>query len=321
MIIGITGGTSGLGKRFVEYLLNKGYKTKVLVRETSQIEDLRKWGAELIFGDITNSKSLASFIEGIDICYHFAAEVSSATKKRLISVNIEGTANICNVILEKNPNCKLVYCSSIVVKEVRFYNKFLLSNYALSKFYAEKLIDRLVRKKQLRATIIYPGYIYGPYDRNFMPMVIKMLQYGLPFLIKGGEKNAPIIYVDDLCELFYLAGINDVSLGKKYVSLRRNKLGIHDFLNIIASKKNYPFPKKIYPKLPLVIYAIILDKFYKLFSINSTPKINLRVINALSNRANYFNDKAVQELGWDQKISIPDGVEKALTWQSKNIQL
>jgi nucleoside-diphosphate-sugar epimerase len=320
-MIGITGGTGGLGKRLTEYILAKGYMVRVLVRKTSQVNDLAKWGVELVYGDINDPGSLVAFIKDLDICYHLAAQVALATKEQLFKVNVVGTKNICEAILKYNSNCRLVYCSSIGVKSVRFYNKFLLSNYTISKYKAEKIVDRYVKKHHLKTSIIYPGCIYGPYDRNFMPTVIKILKYGLKFTIKGGERNAPVIYVDDLCELLYLTGIKDIALGKKYVSLKKSDIGIHGFLKIVADKMNYPFPQKAYPKLPLVMIAFVLDKFYKIFGFKSTPKINMRLIGILSNKAKYFNEDAIKDLGWDQRVTIPEGIDKALAWYKDELQI
>jgi nucleoside-diphosphate-sugar epimerase len=167
-MIGITGGTSGLGKRLTEYLITKGYKVKVLARQTSQVNDLVKWGVELVYGDINEPTSLIPFIKDIDLCYHLAAQLTATTKERLFTVNVTGTKNICEAIIKYNSNCRLVYCSSIVVKGVHFYNRAFLSNYTISKYKAEKIVNVFEKKYHLKAGIIYPGYIYGPYDRNYM---------------------------------------------------------------------------------------------------------------------------------------------------------
>lgn len=314
-MVGITGGTSGLGKRLTEYLISKGYRVRVLVRKTSQVTDLVKWGVELVYGDINDPASLVGFIKDIDICYHLAAQVALAPGEQPSNVNIVGTQNICDAILKYNLDCRLVYCSSLVVTGIRFYNKFLQSSYAISKYKAEKIVDEYVKKHQLKACIIYPGYIYGQYDRNFMPVVLKILKHGLKFMIKGGEKNAAVVYVDDLCELFYLAGIKDIALGKKYVSVKKSDIGIHGFLKMVAEKMNYPFPQKVYPKVPLLLIALILGEIYKIFGLRSTPKIDVRLIEALSYNPKYFNDNTIRELGWDQQVTISEGIDKAIAWQ------
>lgn len=316
-IIGITGSTGGLGTRLAEYLISKGFKLKALVRRTSNVDALINLGVELVYGDISNPNSLIDFIRNVDICYHIAAQVASTTREQFFEVNVNGTKNVCDAILKYNPSCRMIYCSSIVVKNVNFITKFTLSNYTMSKYEAEKIVD-MYMKNGLRATVIYPGYIYGPYDKNFIPSIVKMLKYGIKFLVTGGEKNAPVVYIDDLCELFYLAGINEIAIGKKYVSLKENEIGIHVFLKIIARKMNYPFPKKIYPKIPLVVIAFILDKIYRLLRRKKQPKINMRIIGALSNRAKLFNYDAVKDLGWDHRVSIIEGIDKALAWHKDN---
>lgn len=315
MIVGVTGGTSGFGKRLVEYLITLGYHVKVLVRKTSQVRELLAWGAELVYGDINEPDSLTPLIQNINICYHIAAQVASASKEQLYKTNITGTKNICEAIVNTNPDCRLIYCSSIIANDIRFYNKFLKSNYALSKYKAENTVSEYVQKHRLKASIISPGYIYGPYDRNFMPNVLKTLQYGLKFMIHGGEKNAAVVYTDDLCDLFRRAGENDIALGKKYIAVNESNYGIHHFFKIVAGKMNYPFPQKKYPKLPLLLTALVLEKTYKALGLQSTPPISIRLVDTLSYSSKRFSDRAFRELGWKQQTSIPEGIEKALNWQ------
>jgi nucleoside-diphosphate-sugar epimerase len=73
--------------------------------------------------------------------------------------------------------------------------------------------------------------------------------------------------------------------------------------------------------LPMVMIAFMLDKFYKIFDFKSTPKINMRLIGILSNRAKYFNGDAIKDLGWDQRVTIPEGIDKALAWYKDELQV
>jgi nucleoside-diphosphate-sugar epimerase len=310
MIIGLTGATGGFGKRLTELLIAKGLTVRVLARPTSKIDDLVNWGAEIMFGDINQPETLVSFIAGLNICYHIAAQVTTAPNEELRRVNEEGTRNICETIIRHNQECRLVYCSSIVAKNVHFYNRLFQSDYTMSKYRATRIVKNFIKRKLIRASIIYPGYIYGPYDKNFLPTLIKILQQGLPFMIHGGEKNAPIIYSDDLCELFHLAGTKKIAIGKEYVSLRRSEIGIHGFLKILAQKTQCSYPNMVLPKLPLVLAAFIA----KLLNLKLANKLNMRVIGGLSNHATYFNDAAKQDLGWDHKVSIQEGIDKALSY-------
>lgn len=316
MKIGITGATGGLGQRLAEILCSRGHQVRALVRKTSNTADLRAWGIALVYGDITDPSSLPDFVEGLDICYHIAAQVASASKDQLILTNVNGTRNICDSILQLNPLCRFVYCSSIVVKNVTWRNRFFMSDYTISKYKAEQVV-LYAQKRGLRITIIYPGYIFGPHDRNFMDTALKLVRYS-KFVVKGGEKNAPLVYVDDLCELFYLAGLKEIAIGKKYVSLKESEIGIHRFLEMLANKIDCPFPRRVYPKFPLVMAAFFLDKGFRALRLKGKPKLNMRMIGALSARAMHFHHEAVKDLGWDHTVSLPDALERAYLWYQTN---
>lgn len=314
IIIGITGSTGGLGRRLSEILNQKGFRLKCLVRSKAKAEFLDKMGVELVYGDINNKESLKLFVQGIDICIHIAAQVSAASKEQLEKVNVEGSVNVCEALYWYNQTCRLIYCSSIVVKNYRPYKKLFYSDYTISKYHAEKAVDTFSDK--LRITVIYPGYIYGYYDKLLIPMIANMLKNGLPFLSKGGETNAPIVFVDDLCELFYQAMINEKAIGKKYVSLERNDTGMHDVVRMVAELLEYKYPTKIYPKIFIRIRMRINKWLNALFHKNY-PVLSLREINILSNHGQYFNN-AYAEIGWKQNTSIYKGVKEAVNWYKEN---
>lgn len=66
-IIVVAGGTGNLGGRIVSALLDKGAEVRVLVRSTSNLENishLEKIGAKVIFADMTNEKEIATACSG-----------------------------------------------------------------------------------------------------------------------------------------------------------------------------------------------------------------------------------------------------------------
>jgi nucleoside-diphosphate-sugar epimerase len=246
MKIGITGSTSGLGRRLTEYLLNKNFTLKLLIRNKTKAMEI--FGAsekiEYQCGDIINQNDIIDFVKGIDICYHIAAQVDHAPVKQYYLINVDGTKNICEAILNYNNTCKLIYCSSIATLRVTQFNKPLMTDYTKSKYYAEKIVEKYM--STINICIIYPGLIYGPHDRSLLPQLLQGIKRGIPFLISGGEKNVPIIYIDDLVELFFKAGMSEKSRSQKYISVKNSDIGIHGLIQKIAdkAKMQYSQPKK-----------------------------------------------------------------------------
>ncbi|HAT4356447.1 NAD(P)-dependent oxidoreductase [Clostridium perfringens] len=313
MLIGITGATGSLGRRLTEILIKQGYNVRCLVRKNSNYEFLINEKVEIIYGDILDFNSLKLFVNDLDICIHLAAQVSKSKKKVLFNINVNGSINICEALLQFNPSCRFLYCSSIVVRNYKSYKKLFYSDYTISKYKAEKAINKYMKK--LKTTIIYPGYIYGYYDNLVIPTIKNMLKNGLDFLVKGGERNAPIIFVDDLCDLFIKAMLNDNAINKKYVSLQENSLGMHYVVKKVANILNYQTPKKIYSKFLIRIIMKIYKCRNKLFKSNKNI-LSLREINILSNSAIYFNN-AKEDINWEQKTSIDEGLNKAVEFYIK----
>lgn len=186
MLIGITGATGGLGRRLTEILLERGCSVRCLIRNSSNLNMPNSENLEIVTGALSDKYSLAKFVKGIDICVHIAAQVTATSKEALFETNVTGTRNLCEAIEENNKGCRLVHCSSIVVRELLFYQRPFVSNYTMSKYYAEQVVNQYSNK--IKTTIIYPGYIFGKYDRALMPYIIDMLQNGLKFWIKGVKK-------------------------------------------------------------------------------------------------------------------------------------
>ena len=114
----------------------------------------------------------------------------------------------------------------------------------------------------------------------------------------------------NLCELFYQVILNESTIGKKYVSLEKQKEGMHYVIKLIADRLNYSLPQKSYSKVVVRIYLKLNGIASKLFGIKKV-EMRLRSLNILSNHAIYFNN-AYEDIGWKQRYSLEEIVNTAL---------
>jgi nucleoside-diphosphate-sugar epimerase len=172
----VTGGTGFLGSYILKQLVDKGYTVRAIRRSSSKlpfwINDDILQKVEWVEGDVLDVVALQDAMEGMDTIIHAAATVSFAKKDReqMYQVNVEGTANVVNMALEKNVR-RLVHISSVaalgrtadggnVNEEKKWENSKVNTHYAISKFKAELHVWRGM-SEGLEAVILNPSTILG----------------------------------------------------------------------------------------------------------------------------------------------------------------
>lgn len=176
----ITGGTGFLGAYIIRELVQQGYQVRALKRS----RDLPSFIPAEIFakvewvdGDILDVISLEDAMEGIDTVIHSAAIVSFDPDKEhtLYKVNIEGTANVVNIALDKNVR-RFVYISSVaalgrtakeskVTEEKKWTKSKSNTHYAISKYFAEMEVWRAMGEG-MEVMVLNPSTILGYGDWN-----------------------------------------------------------------------------------------------------------------------------------------------------------
>jgi nucleoside-diphosphate-sugar epimerase len=177
----VTGGTGFLGSYIIKELIEKGYSVRAIRRATSQLPFYIPQGifdkVEWVEGDILDVVSLENAMEGAAIVIHAAAVVSFIPKerKRMYQVNVDGTANVVNVALEKKIK-RLIHISSIaaigrsadgghVDEEKKWEENKSTTHYAKSKYRGELEVWRGMGE-DLNAVILNPSTIIGYGDWN-----------------------------------------------------------------------------------------------------------------------------------------------------------
>jgi dihydroflavonol-4-reductase len=171
----VTGGTGFLGSYIIKQLVEKGY----IVRAIRRSNKLPSWiskeildAVEWIEGDVLDVVALQDAMEGVDTVIHSAAVVSFAKKDRkdMYHINVEGTANVVNMALEKNVR-RLIHISSVaalgrttdggqVNEEKKWEESKANTHYGKSKFKAELQVWRGM-SEGLEAVILNPSTILG----------------------------------------------------------------------------------------------------------------------------------------------------------------
>jgi len=176
----VTGGTGFLGSYIIKELVEKDYPVRAIRRKHKlpsfvprEIFEKVEW----VDGDILDVISLEEAMEEVDTIIHAAAVVSFVKKERemMYRVNVEGTANVVNIALEKNVR-RMIHISSVaalgrtvapgsVNEEKKWEESKVNTHYAKSKYKAELEVWRGV-SEGLEGVILNPSTILGYGDWN-----------------------------------------------------------------------------------------------------------------------------------------------------------
>ncbi len=75
----VTVGTGFTGKALVRRLLDEGHHVIAMdYKEGLKTEELRKWGAEVVIGSVTDKNLVDQCMEGVDVVHHLAAAFANS---------------------------------------------------------------------------------------------------------------------------------------------------------------------------------------------------------------------------------------------------
>lgn len=316
----VTGASGFVGKHLVDLLYDEGFEIKCLVRKTSNVKEI-EGKAKLVYGEITLPESLPEAVKDVDYIIHAAGLVKAVDYKKYYEVNTRGTINLFEATLKHNPNIKrFVYISSqaasspseIPISED--HPSSPVTSYGKSKLESERFLEKNFDK--LPITIIRPSAVYGPYDKEFLP-VYQMINFGFEPLVKNGKTKISLVYAKDLVKSIYLTMISEKTTGKKYFSAHPEPAYIIDFYKNIEKALG----KKFVLRLPIPISMLYTFAFFNtLISriINKPSMFNFEKVNELKNSWVCSPKKIIEDTGMKYEYSLDKGIEETIKWAKEN---
>jgi nucleoside-diphosphate-sugar epimerase len=260
MKILVTGATGFIGSRLVRELVARGERPLCLVRARSNSGFLKALGAEPVYGDVTDERSLSS-LPSCDVIFHCAALVRDNNLARLRACNVKGTENICR-LAQRMAVQRLVHVSSVAVVSANpdpLITEGMpfaaTNNYGVSKIESEQLV-RDFRKRGLPCAIIRPPVVYGEREPHAQELLFRLLSLRLLPLIDNGEHRIHMAYVGNVVAGLLLAMERREFLEGSFFCADRDALTAAEALGILAAAINAPAPLRLSPRLSSLLIRL-----------------------------------------------------------------
>ncbi len=316
----LTGANGFIGSHLLEGLVERGFKTVILIRHTSDtgfIDHLLN-RVEVRCGELRNPASLRAAVEGVEAVLHCAAKTKAARNSTYYAVNSVGTRHVVEACNARSGELRrLVLVSSVAVSGPGTAGNPVTENSPprpVSHYGRSKMLgERWVRQCSLVPfTIVRPAAVYGPRDSDFF-LVFRWLSRGIMPLIDGGRQPLNLVYVRDVVEGVLTALRSREARGETYHLAHPRRCTQREFLDALAEGMGAR-PVRIF--LPHhALYPVCL-----LAELKGRVTGRAGILN-LQKMAEYAapgwvcaTRKAEEELGFRAETPLPEGVRRTYRW-------
>ncbi len=178
--IALTGGSGFLGSHIADALLASGCRVRVAVRPTSDLQWLADKPLETVVVDLADPEACAGFLSGTTDLVHCAGVISGPDEAAYQRGNVLPTVNLlaaAQQVWSADPARCFLLVSSLAAHGPAPLDRPAVEDnpcrpitaYGRSKRDAEKAV--LAATGAFRRVILRPPSLYGPRDREFLPLL------------------------------------------------------------------------------------------------------------------------------------------------------
>jgi nucleoside-diphosphate-sugar epimerase len=316
-------------------------------RFKNMTEVLENERVSFIPADLTDRKSLNNLLmqKKFDVIFHTASLYDYfARLNELRKINVEGMKNLLDIVQETQDLDRLrfihwstcgVYGEPKYKKDKRGYplpadeNESYNppNNYSISKMEQELLLKDFMRNTGLRATIIRPAPIMGPYQAYGIFHVFQLINKsgfgpGIHVYPKKKRLAMPMIHVEDLVRAAIMFSENDESIGEAY-NLVIDPCFQEDFMEYSAELLNinyfnFPVWWPFFKRFSKFLYKLNERKEQKARALNARPPVD-SAMTAYTIHQYIFSNKKIKDLGF--KFKYPEytsATKNTIDWYVSN---
>jgi nucleoside-diphosphate-sugar epimerase len=316
----VTGGTGFTGSHLSRRLLQKGHHVVIVDNQPGLFfDELKRLGAEILIGSVTDRKLIDRAIQGCEVVHHVAAAFRKVNlpKKIYWDVNVEASRYLLQAALDhgvkKFINCSTCGVHGDVKREPADEDDPIAPEdyYQYTKYEGEKAVAEFLGKG-MKIVTLRPTAIYGPGDPERFFMLFKMVNKGQFLMFGSGQAHYHPVYIDNLVDAFELAAASQNGDGQAYLIGDERYYSLNHLVTAIGGSLGVELRIRHFPFWPLWSAALACETIYKPFRVDP-PLFRRRVDWFRQNRA-FSIEKARRELGYQPRVGLKEGLAQTAKW-------
>ncbi len=325
MLALVTGATGFIGSHLADILLEKGYDVRCLVRKTSSLQWLEGKNVTRVEGSLDKPETLIEAVRDADIIFHVAGLTSARNAEEFMRGNRDATRNILQIAERYAPNIqRFAHVSSQAVcgpasspqnPTTEEMPCLPITTYGKTKLAAEEVVHSFASK--LPITIVRPPAVYGQRDTAVLT-VFQTVAKGIVPLIGFDKKLVSFAHGLDVARGVIESAESKNTIGQTYF-VSSDEFYTWEQINEVimqALGKSFAFNIRLPHSLVFAIAGVV-GAFGKLSS--KPPVLNYEKGRDIT-RSFWIcsTAKAHRDFGYQQKISLEDGIRQTIDWYKFN---
>jgi nucleoside-diphosphate-sugar epimerase len=273
---------------------------------------VRAAGAEFAQADVTDGAVLERAFEGTELVVHTAAYVRDwGAMEEFIRVNAGGTVAVLDAADAAGAE-RVVHLSSVVV--YGYHHPGELDEAAFHRTYGIPYIDTKSASDAVAArrgaVVIRPGDVYGPGSVPWTLRPLELARSGRLAVPGSGDGQMLPVYIDDLVESVLL-GLLEGEPGHAYTVWDGEAVTFGEYFDRIGEIAGTG-PARRLPKPLLSLAAKAMEAAAAVR--NRPPQFSTRAMTFVDRRGTASNRRAREELGWEPRVFLDEGLARTKTW-------
>jgi nucleoside-diphosphate-sugar epimerase len=319
----VTGGSGFVGSHLVDLLLSKNYEVRCIVRNSSNLRWLDNKDVKLFDCGLYNKDELKKVLTDANFLFHVAGVVRSKTKEGFYRGNVDTTKTLLEVIDENNIHLnRMVIVSSLTacgpaengIPCTEETVPHPITTYGKSKLAEEELAKKYMGK--IPITICRAPAIYGERESDIYAM-FKGAQKGIMTLVGFNDKKLSLIHGRDFVQGIYLAANSEKAKSQIYFISSEK---IYDWNTVTNAIEKAIGKKTLRIRIPHFIIYLIggISHFINYFSKNPATFNLEKAKDFVQESWTCDVEKAKNDFGYKQLISLEDGMVSTVNWYREN---
>jgi nucleoside-diphosphate-sugar epimerase len=311
----VTGAGGFIGAAVCRALADEGAKVVGVDVDPAAAERVRASGAEFAAADVTDREALACALAGAELVVHTAAYVRDwGEMEEFVRVNVGGTVVLLDAAEQAGAE-RVVHISSVVV--YGYHHPGELDETAFHRTYGIPYIDTKSASDAVAlrrgAVVIRPGDVYGPGSVPWTLRPFELARGGQLAVPGAGDGRMLPVYVDDLVEAILL-GLLRGEPGRAYTVWDGESVTFGEYFDRIGAIAGAGKARRL-PRPLLTVAAKAIAAVASLR--NRPPQFSTRAMTFVDRLGTASNRRAREELGWEPRVSLDEGLARTEKWLGK----